>query len=459
MGPDDPGSHSRATTLSESFDTNPPSALSPPASDGRRVFGNFVSLSIVQFANYLAPVITLPYLFRVLGLEKYGLTELARAISVYFLMLTDYGFSLSATQEISVHRDDPGKVSEVFSAVLLLKSLLLVLSLALLSLLVLVVPRLRADWPVYYLSFGNVVGMWLFPIWLFQGLERMKYIPLLSVTAKMLYVLAILGLIHGPADYLYAPLLQSASAILIGLAGLILALWKFRVRFRMVSAAVLKREFVNGWHLFLSKTAITFYTATNVVILGLFTDNTFVAYYAAGDKIIRALTDGLHIPLSQAIFPHIGRLAFQSQPAALRFAARVARLLSLATLTISAGTFVAAPWIARIVLGPNADGSVPVIRILSLLPFIVGLSNIFGTQIMVNFGLKKLLARILAAAGLLNIVLALLFVMSLQHVGIALASLATEIFVTTVMFVALRKRGLNVFGRADPAVDKQRGVA
>jgi PST family polysaccharide transporter len=134
-----------------------------------------------------------------------------------------------------------------------------------------------------------------------------------------------------------------------------------------------------------------------VVILGLFSDNTFVAYYAAGDKIVRALTDGLHIPLSQAIFPHVGRLASQSPQAALRFAARVARLLSLATLTISAATFFAAPWIARIVLGHNAGGSVPVIRILSLLPLVVGLSNIFGTQIMVNFGLKKLLARILAA--------------------------------------------------------------
>jgi PST family polysaccharide transporter len=445
--------------LNKRTDPNPQSAIRNPQSDGRRVLGNFLSLSIVQFANYLAPLIALPYLFRVLGLEKYGLTELARAISVYFLMLTDYGFSLSATQEISVHRDDPEKVSEVFSAVLTLKFLLLVLSLALLSLLVVAVPRLRGDWPVYYLSFGNVVGMWLFPIWLFQGLERMKYIPLLSVTAKTLYVLAVFRLIHGPADYLYAPLLQSASAILIGLAGLVLALGKFRVRFRIPGVRVLKSEFVNGWHLFLSKTAITFYTASNVVILGLFTDNTFVAYYAAGDKIIRALTDGLHIPLSQAIFPHIGRLACQSPAAALRFAARVARLLSLATLTISVTTFCAAPWIARIVLGPNADGSVPVIRILSLLPLIVGLSNIFGTQIMVNFGLKKLLARILAAAGFLNIVLALLLVVPLQHIGIAIASLATEIFVTAVMFAALRKKGLNVFGRADPAVDNRRSVA
>src|SRR5512147_2784453 len=93
----------------------------------RRVIGNFFSLSIVQFANYLAPLILIPYLTRVLGLPRYGLVELARAVSVYFLILTDYGFSLSATREISVHRDDPEKVSEVFSAVMTLKLLLVLL--------------------------------------------------------------------------------------------------------------------------------------------------------------------------------------------------------------------------------------------------------------------------------------------------------------------------------------------
>jgi peptidoglycan biosynthesis protein MviN/MurJ (putative lipid II flippase) len=78
---------------------------------------------------------------------------------------------------------------------------------------------------------------------------------------------------------------------------------------------------------------------------------------------------------------------------------------------------------------------------------------------MVNFGLKKLLARILAAAGLLNIVLALLLVLHLKHVGIAIASLTTEIFVTAVMFAALRRKGLNVFGRSDRAVDNRQTAA
>ncbi len=435
------------------FAPGPPSSLpnhADPPSDGRRVLGNFFALSIIQFANFAAPLITLPYLFRVLGPPTYGLTELARAISVYFLMLTDYGFSLSATQEISVHRDDPQKVAEVFSSVMLLKFLLLVLSAGLLSLVVFAVPKLRADWPVYYLSFGNVVGMWLFPIWLFQGLERMKYVPLLNVTTKTLVIVGTFVVIRHPADYLYVPLLQSAGTILLGLAGLVLALGKFHLRFRVPPVRVLARELAGGWPLFLSTMATTLYTTSNIALLGLLTDSRFVALYAPGDKIVRAAADGLQMPLSQAIFPHIGRLASRSRPAALRFTAQAAKIAGLATLAISVALFVTAPYIGA-VLGPKFQAGVPVIRVLAPLPFLLCLSNIFGIQIMVNFGLQRLLTRILTAGGLLNILLAAALARPFQHIGVAYAALVTTIAVTGAMFVALRRNGLNIFARSAPS--------
>jgi len=410
----------------------------------RRVIDSFVSLSIVQFANYMAPLITLPYLFRVLGPAKFGLVELARVITVYFLFLTDYSFSLSATREISIRRNDPARVSEVFSAVLVLRFLLVVLSAAILSVVVWTVPKLRADWPVYYLSFVHVLGMWLFPVWLFQGLERMKHIATLNVAAKTLVIAGIFILVRNEEDYLYVPLLQSSGAVVVGLAGLVIALSTFGVRFRMPPTAVLKREFLDGWHLFVSKMATTMYTTSNTVILGLFTDLTFVAYYAAGDKIVRAV-QGLQLPLSQAIFPHIGRLASQSRQAALAYAGKIARLVSVATLAMSACLFFAAPYITRAVQGqPSAEGTV-VIRILSALPFIIGLSNIFGIQILVNFGREKTLTKVLLAAGVLNIALAIALVLPLQHVGVATAAVTAEAFVTVALFVAMRRSGLDIF--------------
>lgn len=425
----------------------------------RRIVGNFFALSVVQFANYLAPLILIPYLTRVLGLSRYGLVELARAVSVYFLLLTDYGFSYSATREVSIHRDDPDRLSEIFSAVILLKLLLTFLGAAILSVIVFAVPRLRSDWPVYYLAFGSVVGMCLFPLWLFQGLERMKHIAVLNVAAKLLVIVTTILFVRQPDDYLYVPLLHSAGALAIGLAGLVLVLRSFHIRFRLPGVPVLKREFVNGWHLFVSRIATSLCTTSNVVVLGLFVDNVFVAYYGPGEKIVWAAADGLVNPLSQAIFPHVSRLASQSKQAALRLAGRVAVLVSVLTLMVSAALFIMAPYVARLALGQDWQGGATVIRILSLVPFLIGMNNVFGVQVMVNLGLQRLFARILTVAGVLNILLATLLAPSLKHVGAAIACLTTEVFVTATICVTLWHASRRWFGASDNDVDNRGGVA
>jgi PST family polysaccharide transporter len=409
----------------------------------RRVLSNFFSLSVLQFANYLVPLITLPYLVRVLGAPRYGLVEFARALAIYLVILTEYGFNLSATQEISVHRDDPRRVSEIFSAVMVVRMLLLALGFLFLALVVLGIPRLRGEWLVYLFAFGTVIGQSLFPVWLFQGLERMKHIAVLNIVARFLITVSIFVFIRHSDDYVYVPLVQSAGIIFMGVGGLILALRSFSVRFEFPSAAAVRHQIVSGWHVFLSTIATTLYTTSNTVILGLLTTDAFVGYYAAGDKIVRAV-QGLQLPLSQAIFPHVGRLASQSKAAALRFTERVARLVGVVTLGLSVGLFFGAPWLTRVVLGPEFAASVPVVQVLSFLPFIIGLSNIFGVQVMVNFGMKKTLTKILTAAGLVNVVLALALVLPLRHVGVSIAVLLTETLVTATMYFALHRRGLNV---------------
>ncbi len=412
----------------------------------RRVLSNFFSLSVLQCATYLAPLITLPYLVRILETSQYGLIEFARALSMYFVILTDYGFNLSATREISVHRENPHRLSEIFSTVLVLKLILMVLSFLLLALVVWTVPKLRPDWFVYFLAFGTVIGQCLFPVWLFQGMERMKYMAVLSMLARAIATVAIFIFIRQSTDYVYVPLVYSLATIMMGVAGLTMALRDFPVCFVVPSRLALRRELSNGWHLFLSKMSTTLYTTSNTVILGFFTNNTLVGYYAAGDKIVRAI-QGLQLPLSQAIFPHIGRLATVSCDVALQFVAKIAKIVCVVTFMLSVGLFFGASSLSDIILGPDFKASVLVIRLLSPLPFVIGLSNIFGTQIMVNFGLKRTLTKVLVTAGIFNAILAFALVVPLRHVGICIAVLTTEVFVTVTMYICLRKKGLDVFSR------------
>ena len=148
------------------------------------LFKNFTSLSILQISNYIFPIITLPYLVRVLGPEKYGLVNFATAFAAYFTIITDYGFNLSATQEISVNRENPNRISEIFSSVFTIKMLLFLFSSVIFSGIILFVPIFNENIILFVVTFFSVLGTALFPLWFYQGMERMKYI------------LIILSLIH-----------------------------------------------------------------------------------------------------------------------------------------------------------------------------------------------------------------------------------------------------------------------
>jgi len=89
--------------------------------------GNFFSLAVLQAVNYALPLLTVPYLFRVLNVEKYGLVNFASAFIQYFIVFTDFGYNLSATKLIAENRDDALKLSQVFNRVMFSKLLLLLM--------------------------------------------------------------------------------------------------------------------------------------------------------------------------------------------------------------------------------------------------------------------------------------------------------------------------------------------
>jgi len=131
--------------------------------------------------------------------------------------------------------------------------------------------KFRQDWLIYYLTFGMVLGQTLFPIWFFQGMERMKYITFLNVLAKLIFTIAIFIFVKRSSDYLYIPLLNSLGFIVAGVLALWIVFKDFGVFFRIPSFKDLKYQLKEGWYIFISTVAISLYTISNTFILGLFT--------------------------------------------------------------------------------------------------------------------------------------------------------------------------------------------
>ncbi|MDT3697258.1 MAG: flippase [Ignavibacterium sp.] len=412
-------------------------------SSNKVLFQNFTSLSLLQLANYIFPIITLPYLVRVLGPEKYGLINFASAFTAYFTIITDYGFNLSATKEISVNRNNKEKVSEIFSSVLTIKILLFFLSSVIFYLIVGMFAIFSNDSGFYTIMFIGVLGIVIFPLWLYQGLEQMKYILIINVVIRSVTVVIIFLAVKVQNDYLLLAVLYTIAQILIGATGLIFGIRRFKLKYLFPSKVQLLDQLKKGWDLFLSSIWINLYTTSNVFILGLFAPNNVVGYYAAADKI-RIAFQGILSSMSQSVFPYVNKILSESYEKFINFNKKLLSIAVIVGLFISLSLFLFAKPIVNIVLGNEYLPSIIVLRIIAWLPLIIFLSNIFGIQTMLPLNYQKRFSQIVFFAAVINLIISFLIVPYYFEIGTSISMLITEIFVTFSFFVFIKKNKIQI---------------
>jgi PST family polysaccharide transporter len=399
----------------------------------KKLVGNIFSLGVLQVASYILPLLTVPYLVRVLGPEYFGLTSFATAMIMYFILITEYGFNLTTTQQISINRDNKTKLSQIFSSVMIIKILLMIVCFILMCIIIFSFKKFSKHWEVYFISYGIVIGQVLFPVWLFQGLEQMKYITLINIGSKIFFTICIFIFVHVKSDYIYVPLLNSLGYLVAGIWSLILVRRKFKINFIWQHFSTLKETLLDGWHIFYSSLAVSIYTISTTFILGLFTNNTIVGYYSGADKIVQAVK-GLYQPIATAIYPLISKKMNENKKDGLNFIKRITVYIGGYMTAISCLLYFFAESIVHLLLGKQYQQSIIVLKIISFLPLIVAMSNIYGIQIMLNLGYKKMFSRIISIAAFLAITLSLVLVPIYAELGTAITLLIVELFVTVAMY-------------------------
>jgi len=410
----------------------------------KRLLENFFSLSVLQGANYILPLITLPYLVRVLGPEKFGLIAFAQSFIQYFNILTDYGFNLSATREISIYRDNKEKISEIFSSVMIIKFGLLVLSFIIMSVIVFSFEKFKNDWLIYYLTFGMVVGQSLFPVWFFQGIEKMKYIAFLNITAKLIFTVCIFIFVHEVSDYIYVPLLNSIGFLVAGILAMWMVLRNFEVKFTFPCLNNIKHELKEGGYIFISRVSISFYTISNVFILGLLTNNTFVGIYSAAERLVNAIKNLNNIVL-QVMFPYVSKVCKNSFKKAIKIISYEFKITVIIEFIFCIILYCFAQDIVSIILSEKFKASSVVFQILIFTVPVILASAIIGQQILLNFGLKKLFTISIIYMSFLHLIILPTMIWVGKEVGAAIAVLITEMLILVFRLVGLYKTREDIF--------------
>jgi len=403
----------------------------------KRLLINILSLGSLQVVNYILPLLTVPYLVRVLGLEYFGLLSFSSATIAYFVLVTDYGFNLSATRQISINRNDYEKVKQIYGSVMIIKIVLSIFGFLILAIIVLLVNKFSKHWDLYMINYGVVVGQVLTPIWFFQGMERMQYITYLNVFAKGFFTVCIFFLVKEQSDYLLVPFLTGLGFVIAGVWSQLIIRSKFNLKLSFQSKDDIIYQMVEGWDIFFSRMAVSLYTISAIFFLGLFSNNLVVGHYAAADKIIQAVK-GLYLPVSQSIYPIIGRKLIDNRGEGILFVKRVTFYVGSFMFIVSFILFYFADPIVFLLLGSQYQDTVIFLKMMSFLPFIISLSNMYGVQTMLNLGYKQIFGRILSIAAVIGVVLSLLLVPRYYGIGSVLTVLLVETFVTVVMFIYLK---------------------
>ena len=387
---------------------------------------NFTSLSVLQITNYLFPLITLPYLVRVLGPEKYGLVNFAMAFVAYFVTICDYGFNLSVTKQISVNRTDKNKIDEIFSSVIFSKIIFGIISSIILLIITFSIDRFSKDANIYFLSFGFVIGNILFPIWFFQGIENMKFITLITFAARLVGTVMIFLIIKDVIDYPFLILIYSLVSIMIGVAGLLISILKFKISIKLPGFSEIVFQLREGLQIFVSTLAINLFTTTNIFLLGILVNDTAVGYYSAADKI-RAAAQNILPTITQTVFPHINIILSESYEKFVSFIKNLLRYQSLISLTISLVLYLFAEEIVLLILGNKYPASIPVLKILSVLPLLSSFTTIFTVNILIPLNLKNDFMKTFLVAGIISILTAIILVPILEESGTAIAYVLAEL--------------------------------
>lgn len=372
----------------------------------KRLADNFIALLSLQFINYVLPLFLIPYLIQTLGMEEFGIYAFVFAIATYGTKFSDYGFDLSATYHISLHKDNPNKINEIFSSVLFIKFILAMIFLVFLTLAIFFIDKLYLYKELLFLSYGMFLGNIFLPLWFFQGIEKMRFIMYLNGFLKLSLFVLILLFVKEKTDLAILFMLHSIASLMVGFLGLYLALKYFKVTLSKPSKEQIYFYLKDGWYIFTSKIAVEFYSTSSTIIVGFFVSPLILGYYAISVKIMAAIGN-LFDPINRVVYPYLVGVYQTSND---NFVSRN-KQLSLVILTImipiSLLVFIFSENILQIVTGNEiiAPLNLYLLKVTALMLIVFPYGGQL-TNMMVTIKETKRLNKILFIAALLNVLLA-----------------------------------------------------
>lgn len=414
-------------------------------SKNRILIKNVASLGVVQVVNYIFPLLTIPYVSRIIGPEGFGLINYITAFVSYFVLIVYYGFDLTATRKIAVDPDNLAIRSAVFSEVTCARILLFLVTIAGFLICISSVPLLSENVKLSLVLFLTVVSALLTPQYVFQGLQKLPVLSILTVVKGVVNTSLIFIFVATKEDLLLYASITVFSNFLISLIAILYVIFVIKIKFTFYSISHTISILKEGRLIFFSSIIFSLYTTTNIIILGFFAEATTIGYYTTAVSFIIIVQSVVNIPLSSSLYPYIGKSFSESEENGIVKLRKIVPLVFYFTAAICLGILVLAPFVVLFIYGKSFTGSIISVQILSFLPLISAMSSLMGIQTMLNLRMDNLFLKITSFAACFSLVLNVLMGYYFSYIGTSISYLLTELLICASFYLILKNKGLILF--------------
>lgn len=404
---------------------------------------NFILNSILTMSNMIFPLITFPYISRVLLPVGTGKVAFATSIVTYFSMFAQLGIPTYGIRACAQVRDDKEKLSQIVQELLIINLVMMAFTYGLFFVGLHTVPRMHVDKPLFLIVstmiFFNSIGM----EWLYRGLEEYAYITARSIVFKIVSLMAMFLLVKSQGDYaIYGGVsifASSASSVLNFINA-----HKY-VSLRPMKVYNFRRHMRPVMIFFAMSCATTIYTNLDTVMLGFIKTDEDVGYYNAAVKIkgilVSVITSlgSVLLPRASYYIEHRLEKDFeQISKKAINFVCVLAfPMMIYFILYAKEGIY--------FLSGSEYDGAILPMQILMPTILFIGLTNVMGIQVMVPLGKEKWVLYSVTIGALVDLTINALLIPKMASSGAAIGTLVAEIVVLIYQYWKLKDRMKGIF--------------
>lgn len=404
---------------------------------GSKVAQNGMWLYLNQTFNMVIPFITLPYITRILGANEYGTFSIAFNLTGYFMVVVEYGFGMSGVRKASLAKNID-ELHVTFTAIVISRMILCALCAIGATIYGYVILRSSLLRMSLFIQFLMPLGTVLQQNWLFQGLQKMKYITITTIMARTISIICIFCFIKTSDDLVLYCIFYSSTTFLSGIIGLCFALKQISVRFVRITIDDILNELKLGWYVFTTSLSSKIFNTFGITILGILSTDYYVGVYSAIQKIPQMILL-MWSPISQVLYPIASQKMTESYVKGREYVLKIEKyILTCCTFFL----FIIALFTKKIVFiafGPEySDYHYLIYPLLAWLFFGI-INNFSGIQTLLAGGYYKEYSRCFLISVVITIVSNFAFFYMFDINGVPFAAAISEIILGILLHLEVRK--------------------